>query len=152
MDDMSVGKAFASDLTRLKAGFLAFAEAMPEDKYDYKPVPEVDSFGGHLLHAVGAAGGIGGAIGVDLSGIDMENAKTKAEIMAVIEAGFDKAAADLGSMTNAQFDEAVTLFGNLETNKRGAADIIVNHAIHHKGGLVVYLRMNGIAPPAFAGI
>ncbi len=145
--------ALATDFPRHAAALRDYAMAMPADKYGFKPVPEVNSFGQSLTHATGATVGIISAVS-DLAPpeINME-ATDKDEIIANIEAVYAWAGEAVAAINDADLENEVSLFGgSLNTTVAGAIDLASNHSTHHKGGLVVYLRLNGVTPPAFAGI
>ena len=77
-------------------------------------------------------------------------ATTKAELMTYLRDSFEYASRVLGTMTPENALEAVGgPYGAAGNNTRlGLATIAVWHASDHYGQLVVYLRMNGIVPPA----
>ena len=155
MDEHDDGHAaqIASQFPRLAAALHDFANAMPDDKYDFKPTEEVGSFADQLLHAAqGVQGIIGAAVEGDWPEVNAE-ASSKEEILEVIDAIFGHAEELVGGLSDEQLEQEVSLFGGqVETTVAGAIDIAVNHVTHHKGGLVVYLRLNGATPPAFGGI
>lgn len=151
MSSNAITTTLASDFPRLSDGLVQFAEAMPADKYGFKPTPEVDSFGEALMHAASAVMGVCGAISdADAPEVNME-ATSKEDIIAVVKTVYAHAAEVVGGMNDSDLDDSVTLFG-MDMTKAGAISIASNHSTHHKGGLVVYLRLNGVTPPSFAGI
>lgn len=48
--DVSIADAVGKNYARLERQLLQVAEAMPSDKYSFRPTPEVRSFGEHLRH------------------------------------------------------------------------------------------------------
>lgn len=146
----------AGDLLRswnfISQKIIEMAEDFPEDKYDYKPTPEVRSFAEILLHV---AGGneffLALAQGKPANEADppREKYKTRAEVVAFLKKTFGDGAAyieqngeELARKT-AQYPwspRPVTQYGLW-------ADA-VEHAGEHYGNLVVYYRVNGLVPPA----
>src|SRR5512138_3803603 len=49
----SLAKELAASFQRAATEILDVAEAMPAEKYGYKPTPEVSSFGEQLVHVAG---------------------------------------------------------------------------------------------------
>jgi hypothetical protein len=137
--------------------FTSLAEAMPEDKWNFKPAQgdfkDVRTFGEQVKHVACANEAWGKKLRGEKSLPDRcdlggpNPARTKAEIMAYLKQMF--AMVDDGI--------AATNAGNLLQPVSGAYAggnrlEIVNsalwHTTDHYGQLVVYLRMNGIVPPA----
>lgn len=130
------------------------AEAMPEDKYSFKPKPEVRTFAEQLLHIAGANYLFVDAAKGQKTGpedLSSEKYKTKADIVKVLRESFDAGAAIIGQATDAQMSEPVKYpFGNSMISRYGFWSADIRHASEHYGQLVVYLRLNGIVPPATA--
>jgi len=49
----SLSKELTGTFQRAATEILDVAEAMPADKYGYKPTPEISSFGDQLVHVAG---------------------------------------------------------------------------------------------------
>jgi len=136
--------------------FLALAEAMPEDKWNFKPAQgefsKTRSFGEQVKHV--ACGNEAWAKQIagekpparcDTGGPNP--AESKAEVMAYLRASFamlDKAIAATGSENLLQPNSG-RYWG---PNRLSALTATIWHLSDHYGQLVVYLRMNGIVPPA----
>lgn len=119
---------------------IEMAEDFPQDKYNFKPKPEVRTFAQQLLHV---AGGnyyyMSFARGVKGADEDLSEAKykTKADIVAALKKSFADGA------------ELIKQTGDAEiVNKLQVWIGAVQHAGEHYGQLVVYYRLNGIVPPA----
>jgi hypothetical protein len=136
--------------------FIAMAEAMPEDKWNFKPTQGefkgVRTFGEQIKHvACGNEAWAKQMMGektpkrCDIGGPNP--AKTKAEIMAYLRDSFammDKVIADTNS-DNLLHANPGPYWG---PNRLSALTAAVWHVSDHYGQLVEYLRMNGIVPPA----
>ena len=136
--------------------FISLADAMPEDKWAFKPsrgeFKDVRSFGEQVKHV--ACGNEAWAKKVagektpercDLGGPNP--AKSKTEIMAYLRESFamlDKAIAAT-SRENLLQPTPGPYWGADRLSSLTAA---MWHVSDHYGQLVVYLRMNGIVPPA----
>ena len=124
------------------------AEQMPEDKYSFKPTPEVRSFGEMVGHVAGAQYLFcSTAMGEDNPNkTDYEKVSGKAELVAALKAGFaycDKAY----QMSGPKVMEETALFG-----MKGSRLWVLNfNAVHngeHYGSFVTYMRLNKMVPPS----
>lgn len=137
--------------------FVTLAEAMPEDKWNFKPTQgkfdNVRTFGEQVKHVACAneawAKKINGEKKLpercDLGGPDPS--KTKAEIMTYLRESVRMLDSAIASTTpeNLQQPLAGPYFGGTRLACLNAA---LWHLSDHYGQLVVYLRMNGLVPPA----
>jgi uncharacterized damage-inducible protein DinB len=124
------------------------AEAMPADKYGYRPTPDVRSFGEIINHVAGEGRmeleAVGGAqLG---SPERYDSLRDRAEIVRALSEFFDYGTTLLASMTDQQALESVTL--RERQSPRWAVVVgAMGHNKEHYGNLVTYLRLNGITPP-----
>lgn len=140
----------------IERDFASLVEAMPEDKWSFKPTQGefkgVRTFAEQVKHVACAneawAKQIAGEeppARCDLGGPNP--AKTKPEILAYLRDSFtmiDKVIADT-SDENLLHPNAGPYWGS---NRLSALTATVWHISDHYGQLVEYLRMNGIVPPA----
>jgi len=140
----------------IEKDFTALAEAMPEDRWSFKPTQgafkNVRAFGEQVKHVACANEAWAKQMGAekpptrcDLGGPNP--AKTKAEILSYLHDSFsmiDKVIADTNA-ENLLHPNAGPYWG---LNRLSALTAPVWHISDHYGQLVEYLRMNGIVPPA----
>lgn len=157
---MSIAEANDIALTGFEGTFLPAARAMPADQYDFAPaslaIPGanfqgVRSFSSEVKHVAQAnfityqaISGLTPAYDVD----GIMALKTKDEILAALAASFAFGHKALVTLTAATEEDAMD-FQGLKTKETVAAFALA-HAFDHYGQMVVYLRMNGIVPPASA--
>jgi uncharacterized damage-inducible protein DinB len=133
---------------------IGVAEAMPAEKYDYKPVNEVGAFGDQLKHA-GIAMRIllANAEGkkVEIKDAMLDKLKTKEEIIAELRKIAGEGASVINRVAGKTDGEVVEsqFFG--KTTRRFLLIQAIAHNNNHYGQLVYYLRLNGITPPASRG-
>ena len=143
----------------IEKSFVGLADAMPEDKYGFKPTngafKEVRTFGEQVKHVACANFAFYNEIekktppeGCETGG--PSPAKTKAELMAYLRESFAYAGRVLRTLTPANAMESVSGPYGGDSTRLGIATLSIWHASDHYGQLVVYLRMNGIVPPASA--
>ena len=127
------------------------AEAMPAEKYDYKPVKEVENFGAQLKHAgIAMRVLLANAEGkkVEIKDVTLDNLKSKDEIIAELRKIAGEGAAVINRVAGKSDGDAVEsqFFG--KTTRRFLLIQAIAHNNNHYGQLVYYLRLNGISPTA----
>ena len=151
-----VRRHFVADLDTLQARFVALAEAIPEDKYAWRPAPGVRSIGEAFMHAASEyytfAPAAYGAPRSPLIGRGaeafrkFESTSTKPEVLRHLREGPAYARQALGALEPSQIAGTRKLFGGdhtiVETSFAVTADL---H--EHLGQLIAYARMNGVKPP-----
>jgi uncharacterized damage-inducible protein DinB len=143
--------------TMIEQSLISLADAMPAERYDFKPTvgafKDARTFAEQLKHV--ACGNIAFFNEIEKKAPPdhcetggPNPAKTKAEIVAYLRQSFTYAGGVLRTMTTANaLDPAGGPYGGQST-RLGLATLAVWHASDHYGQLVIYLRMNGIVPPA----
>ena len=146
---------FLEEVRKSRGYTIECAMAMPEDKYNFRPVPEVRSFGQQLVHIAEANGSImewhveaKKKPSWPYSGDGKERVTSKADVIAQLNASYEYVEKGLSYMTDDKLrDQVKTKDG--EFSKQWGLNLILNHATHHRGQIVVYLRLNGITPPEY---
>lgn len=131
---------------------LEFAEAMPEEHYSYKPMPEQRTFAQQLTHVAGNMVWLSTAYlgGTGFAG-DLDNLpEDKEEVMRLVRAAFEYTAATAEDFDATGLDDMIDFFAG-PMSKRRVFVLINDHVTHHRGQLVVYLRLKGIEPPRYRG-
>ncbi len=143
--------------TMIEHSFIALADAMPADKYDFKPttgaVENVRTFAEQVKHVACANFAFFNQIEKktppeNCSAGGPHPAKTKSELMTYLRESFTYAQNVLKTMTSENALEPVSGPYGGNSTRLGITTLTVWHASDHYGQLVVYLRMNGIVPPA----
>ena len=143
--------------TMIERSFVSLAEAMPEEKYGFKPTggafDDARSFGDQVKRVACANFAFFNEIEKKTPPEDCGTggpnpARTKVELVAYLRESFAYAGGVLKTMTPANaLEPAGGPYGGQST-RLGLATLAVWHASDHYGQLVIYLRMNGIVPPA----
>jgi len=143
--------------TMIEQSFIALADAMPAEKFDFKPISgkfeNARTFAEQVKHVACSNFGFFNQIEKktppDKCSLGGPNpAKTKAELMKYLRASFEYAQKVLRTMTSVNALEPVSGPYGGDSTRLGITTLAVWHASDHYGQLVVYLRMNGIVPPA----
>jgi uncharacterized damage-inducible protein DinB len=139
-------------------------ERVPDDKSDWKPHEKSTTMGGLSTHLANIP--MWSIYTVEQDSLDLmpggtplpgaEQAKSQAELLSVFDANVAKARAAIAGASDAQFFKPWTLLSNgrtLMTMPKIAIlrGFIMNHMIHHRAQLGVYLRLNDIPVPAVYG-
>jgi uncharacterized damage-inducible protein DinB len=140
-------------MSEMMANYIArSAEQMPEEKYSYRPTPEVRSFGEIVGHVAGAQNMICAvALGEQPPAEDAveQAAKTKAALIEAMKASIAYCARAY-AQSDADSQQPAELFG-MKTTRFGALVLNATHNGEHYGNLVTYLRINGMVPPSSQG-
>ena len=147
----SLAKEIAASFQRASTEILDVAEAMPAEKYGYKPTPEVSSFGDQLVHVAGITQRFVDTAKGTKTEAPHHAATTKPEIMELLKKTFQNAQDAINPLTDAQLMEPVKFpFGDRTVTRATFWQGPLYQIRNHHGQLVVYLRMNGIVPPSTA--
>ena len=148
----SLVKELVATWQRATTEIIDIAEAMPEEKYAYKPTPDISTFREQLVHVTGIVQRyIDTAKGTKSASGHPHPAMTKAEVIALLKQTLQSGQEMLGTLTDAQLLEQVQFpFGNRMVTRFTFWQGPVYQVRNHHGQLVVYLRLNGIVPPTTA--
>lgn len=135
-----------------KSSTLAVAEAMPEAQYNYKPTPDVKSFGQQMAH-----------IANSMRSMEMRFLKgqpwsqrepnaeemTKNEIIDFLRKSFDAVITTISNLNEEDLSKPGKAFGNPALNKEQSMLFMYDHITNHRAKAVLYLRLNSIDPPRY---
>jgi len=154
---MPPAQVYDKVLTIMEQQFVSAAEAMPEDKINFAPPVTAGEFKGvrtfaqQLKHVAETnyyffGGPDSTEAGVKAMNDSIEKLTTKADIVKALKDSFGKAHAFVNGITT-ENAFIVTAHGT----RAGTAAFGIAHLMDHYGQMVIYLRMNGIVPPASRG-
>jgi hypothetical protein len=145
-----VSTSLRTILPRTRTNTLGAIEAMPADKFSYKPTPEQMSFGHLVVHMIGFNNGIC-AKAADVPAPKAEEVKetdSKDKLLAAATASFDFCNEALGKMDDSKLGDTIELFGGRQGPRAMAALIAASGWADHYSTAAMYLRLNGILPPS----
>ena len=141
-----------SDWERTRNLLIGLVNAMPDDKFGVKPTPAQGTFAERALHVadidIKLLATLGGKTpppsAADLKGI------TKAEVVTSLQSSFDYGAAVLKEFSDQQLGERIASMPFLgpTASRLKVIYFSMQHTQDIYGQLVVYLRLNGVTPPA----
>ena len=74
--------------------------------------------------------------------------KSKEKMIATIDKTFDETTKLIKQFDTTQFDDVLDYFG-LNRTKRQIFLLLADHVTHHRGQMLVYMRLNGLVPPRY---
>ena len=148
-------KEYLERLETSRKYLILVAETMPKDKYDFKATPESMTFAENLMHIGWAMDWhsqslMGGREARDWN-TDTElkvDKKSKKEMIATIEKTFDKTTEFISNFDINKLGERLDYFG-ADRTKRQILLLLADHITHHRGQMLVYMRLNGLVPPRY---
>src|ERR1700730_1099151 len=131
--------------------FMRLAEAIPVEKYTWRPSEGVRSFAEVFLH-VSAANynlyklvGTPPPAGLDVKGLE-KSTTDKTKVITTLKDSFAHARKAITAIPDADLDKSTEWFGGKNT-ERGILLFIVRHAAEHMGQSIAYARFVSIVPP-----
>lgn len=142
----------AVDLQQLQKKYVDLAEALPADKYTWRPETGVRSISELFLHVAGAnfefpplMTGTAPSPGFNKEGFE-KSTTDKAKIIEQLNKSFTYAIAAVVSMSNADFAKPEKKLGP-DANDGDVIYLMVVHNHEHLGQSIAYARVNGVTPP-----
>ena len=130
---------------------IALAEAMPADRFEWKPSPDAMPVGhvyAHIAHYnymyPASAMGVAAPAGLQLD--TLENVRDKTRVVALLKASAEHVRRSVSGMSAAQLSERTKLYGR-EVAKWAVLLQLVAHMNEHLGQSIAYARANEIVPP-----
>tara|TARA_R110002049_G_scaffold308226_2_gene511410 strand:- start:4091 stop:4600 length:510 start_codon:yes stop_codon:yes gene_type:complete len=148
-------KEYLERLEKSKDYLIVVAEMIPEDKYMFKATSESMSFAENLMHIAWAMDWhsqslMGGRDARDWdtdTELKVDN-KSKQEMIDKIDETFDKTIEFISNFDTNRLDERLDYFG-ADRTKRQILLLLADHITHHRGQMLVYMRLNGLKPPRY---
>lgn len=160
----AVGQVFDQQVSTIEREVLPLVEAMPADKFDFAPTngafTGVRTFALQAKHdatmiwrlSASVAGEKAPPIETGPADNGPVNMTTKDAIVEYFKGAIAYAHKAMGSLTQQNMlDQVPSPFGFGMTTRLASAAFLGLHSYDHYGQMVVYLRMNGVVPPASAG-
>ncbi len=133
-------------------------EDMPAGELDFKPVPEVDSFGQIARHILDASHALSGLL---LAGVDnlaegrkmwKQHVRPLPEkldahtLAAELRSSVEERCAELARQPAEFFSGLITRFDGQKVTRLEMLQYIKEHELTHRAQMFVYLRLKGIVP------
>jgi len=127
---------------------LAAIDAMPADKFGYKPTPDQMSFGHLVVHIAESNNGLCAKIAdVPAPKVDeLKETDPKDKLLAAARASFDFCSTALANVDDSKLGDNVD-FGRVQGPRAMGVFFLAGGWADHYGAAAMYLRLNGILPP-----
>jgi uncharacterized damage-inducible protein DinB len=132
--------------------YMEAANMMPAEHFTFKPTKEIFSYAQQILHVAGANFYFAAMAKGEKSPKPREafkaEGKSKKEVIALLKESFAYGMKVIESMSGEQLKSRKEFAGK----KHSLATILLfccEHAVHHRGQMIIYLRLKGIKPPKY---
>jgi len=132
-------QAIRSQFQYVNGKILEMAEDFPEDKYSFRPKPEMRTFGEVIVHILSGnvfAAKAGRGEKATWEEVDPKLYPNKAAIVEAMRKSINEASEVLKGIPDDRFKETLAPWLS-----------VIEHSGEHYGLLVAYYRLNGLVPP-----
>ncbi len=161
---MAIAQSLLPEFDQEMANTRKALERVPDEKFDFKPHPKSGTMGwlaGHLANLP-----LWAAVTMQQDALDLEppggqtfklpSTKNRKEVLEVFDQHVAQARQAIAATSDEQMMKPWSLLKagqNLMTMPKIAVlrGFVLNHSIHHRGQLTVYLRLNNVPVPALYG-
>jgi hypothetical protein len=136
-------------LQRSQTNTVGAIEAMPADKFSYKPTPDQIPFAHLVVHIAESNNFLCSKV-ADVPAPKVEEPKetdSKEQLVAAVKASYSFCSDALSKMDDSKLGDTVELFGGRQFPRAMAALGLASSWADHYGAAAMYLRLNGILPP-----
>jgi uncharacterized damage-inducible protein DinB len=155
----TVTQLLERNVSNFESEFVPAAEAMPADKYDFVPssgeFKGVRTYAQQIKHVAAVNYELGAALLEQKPPVDIgdesgpASVTSKADIMKYLKDSLEYVHKAIATINETNLAATVkSPFGEGSVSRLGLAMSVPSHGFDHYGQMVVYLRMNGIVPPA----
>jgi len=136
-------------MPRQQRNLVAAVEAMPADKFGYKPTEQQMTFGRLLLHIIESNNYLCSKIGdlPEVKAAPLKESDGKEKLAAALKASFEFCTAALNKVDDSKLGDEVELFGGRKGSRAFALIALSNDWADHYSSAAIYLRLNGLLPP-----
>jgi hypothetical protein len=145
-----VASSLRTILPRSQNNTVGAVEAMPADKFSYKPTAEQMTFGHLVVHIIGFNYGFcAKAADVAVPKIDEpKESDSKDQLVAAVKASYAFCTDALGKMDDSKLGDNIEVLTGRQGPRALAALILASGWADHYATAAMYLRLNGILPPS----
>jgi hypothetical protein len=148
-----VSDSVRSSWNGIKRNIKESAELMPEEHYNFKPTPDVRSFGEILAHVAGASYLLCASAKNEKSPFAEDSfeksARTKAAIVKATTDAIMYCDGAFAALTDANASDMVpNAFGANQVTRINSLLSQIGHDNEHYGNLVTYFRLKSLVPPS----
>jgi uncharacterized damage-inducible protein DinB len=129
---------------------VAAFEAMPADKFGYKPTPEQMTFGHLAAHIVSSNYYFCANVGAvaQPKTAELKGTEDKAALVAAMKASFEFCHTALAKADDSGLNDNITWLDGKPRTRAWAFMVLSSSWADHYGMAAMYLRLNGLLPPS----
>ena len=153
-----LGKLYSDELLAEAASSRKCIERVPESLYEYKPHDKSMKMGSLVLSVAGIPDWIHHIVevgDVDFQTYKLDRPQTMVDMLKFFDKNLAAAAEALKKVSDEDLQQPFALkMGDkvlMSGNKKDTIRDTINHLVHHRGQLTVYMRLNNIAVPKIYG-
>jgi uncharacterized damage-inducible protein DinB len=163
-EKMSVSNSLLPEFDHEMANTRKTLERVLDDKFDWKPHPKSTAMGGLATHISNIPKWAGYALDQETFDLAPEGkplppadlARSRADLLATFDANVANARAAIAGAADSELFSSWSLMSNGKTiltlpKVAVLRSFVMNHLIHHRAQLGVYLRLNDIPVPSIYG-
>jgi hypothetical protein len=144
-----VADALRAGLARSSKNMSAAAEAMPADKFSFKPTPDQITFAHLTVHIAESNNNfcskISGVAAPDAP--KLADTDSKEKLVAAVKSSFDFCSSALAKVDDSHLTDSIPLFNNRSFSRAAVMFILSGSWADHYSAQSLYLRLNGVLPP-----
>jgi hypothetical protein len=144
-----VTDALRAGLTRYSKIMTAAADAMPADKFSFKPTPDQGTFAHLTIHIAESnnlfCSKLAGVAAPDAPKLAETDGKDK--LVAAVKSSFEFCSTALAKLDDSRFNDSITLFGGNNFSRARVILMTSSSWADHYSEQAMYLRLNGVLPP-----
>lgn len=137
-------------VTRYGSLEVAAAEAMPAEKYNNKPAPDLRTYAQLILHVAqfndNFCARISGMPAPDIK--DLKETDGKEKLVAAVKSSFEFCTTALSGLDDSTLGQSAGKLGPNNLSRGGAIMVLGEDWFDHYSAQAIYLRLNGILPPS----
>ena len=144
-----VSTALRTILPGRQKNILAAIDAMPADKFFFKPTPDQLTFAHLVVHIAESNNGMCAKVAdIPAPKVDeLKDTDSKDKLLAAARASFDFCSSALANVDDSKLGDVIELFGHNQGPRAMAAFFLTGGWADHYCAAAMYLRLNGILPP-----
>ena len=144
-----VSSALRDILPGRQKNTIAAIEAMPADKFNYKPTPDQMTFGHLVAHMIEANNFLcSKAAAVPAPKVEeVKETDFKDKLVSALKASFDFCSDTLAKMDDSKLSETTEVFGGKQVSRAWISIHLGDTWADHYAEAAMYLRLAGVLPP-----
>jgi hypothetical protein len=145
-----VSDALRQTLGRFAKNMTAAAEAMPPEKYSFRPTAPEMTYGHLVLHIADSnfrfCSAVSGVAAPEQPKLTETDSKDK--LVAMVRSSFDFCSSSLAKVDDSHLSDSIELFGGHSFSRAASILILAGSWSDHYSAQSIYLRLNNLLPPS----